>query len=203
MDIIGFDAQINAPKAIRRFVNKITPRPVAMQRIVTKTTARPVARPVAARPVAARPVAMRPIARPSLMRPVATRPVASRPSGVRPNVKPSKPVTKYAPAQVPFTNSTSNFQQSKPMAIVKPSGKVIRVQNKAIPVSTLTQTTNPNTVMNVSAVQRTFMPVDLPYQTPTPNSQIVRLTNTPYGYAVNVDMIEPAVDSGAGNYYGK
>ena len=57
--------------------------------------------------------------------------------------------------------------------------------------------------MAVSPVQRSFMPVDLPYQTPTPKSQIVRLTNTPFAYAVNIDMIEPAVDAGTGNYYGK
>ena len=148
MDIIGFDAQINAPKAIRKVL-----------------ASRPMARPMA---------------------------------------KPSKPVTKFAPAQVLYNrNAATRPAAARPMAIVKPSGAIIPVQNKAIPVSQLTQTTNPRAVMNVSAVQRTFMPVDLPYQTPTPNSKIVRLVNTPYSYAVNIDMIEPSVDSGAGNYYGK
>ena len=168
MDIIGFDAQINAPKAFRRIVSKMSPKPVA------------------------RPVTTRPVARPSFMRSSTMQPVASK-------VK-----TRFAPAQVPYkTASSTTMQKNKPLAIVKPSGQVIKVENKAIPVSQLTQTTNPNTVMNVSAIQRTFMPVDLPYQTPTNKSKIVRITNTPYAYAVNVDMIEPAVDSGAGNYYGK
>ena len=143
------------------------------------------------RPVAARPVA-RPVAK-TMVRPVAARPVA-------------RPKTRFAPAQVltrPVAARPVARPTAQPMAIVKPSGQVIPVQNKAIPVSTLTRTTNPRTVMSVSPVQRTFMPVDLPYQTPTPNSKLVRLVNTPYAYAVNTDMIEPAVDSGTSNYYGK
>lgn len=203
MDIIGFDAQINAPKALRRIISKMSPKPVALRKI----TARPVVRPVKARPVATRPVTTRPVARPVTSRPVATRPSTARPSLMRTNtMQPvaSRLTTKYAPAQVFYkTASSATMQQNKPLAIVKPSGQVIKVQNKALPVSKLTQTTNPNVVMSVSPIQRTFMPVDLPYQTPTNKSKIVRIANTPYAYAVNVDMIEPAVDSGAGNYYGK
>jgi hypothetical protein len=183
MDIIGFDAQINAP---RKMSNKKfnTMRPVA-------------ARTTTMRPVAARTTTMRPVAaRTTTMRPVAARTTTMRPSPI--NTR-----TKFAPAQIPFTAktktkilATSRNSQNAPLAVVKPSGK-------AIPVQTLTNTTNPKTVKSVSPVQRSFMPVDLPYQTPTPKSKIVRLTNTPYSYAVNIDMIEPSVDSGSGNYYGK
>jgi hypothetical protein len=128
------------------------------------------------------------------------RPVA-RPMA-RPMARPVARFSKFKPAQVPFTSNT-NIRKVTPMAIVKPSGQVIRMQNKAIPVSKLTSTTNPNTVMNVSPVQRSYMPVDLPYQRATSKSKIVRIVNTPFAYAVNTDMVEPAVDSGTGNYYGK
>jgi hypothetical protein len=203
MDIIGFDAQINAPRMIKRIVQKIN-KPVAARPVVKTAAMRPVAKTTAMRPVA-KTAAMRPVAKAAAMRPVAKtavmRPVVKPVSVIRPS--PNRSITKFAPAQIPFTAktksnvlATSTTSQNAPLAVVKPTGQ-------AIPVSTLTQTTNPNTVMNVSAVQRTFMPVDLPYQTPTPKSKIVRLTNTPYAYAVNIDMIEPSVDSGAGNYYGK
>jgi hypothetical protein len=132
-----------------------------------------------------------------MARPVA-RPVAAKPV--------ARPKTRFAPAQVltkPVAARPVSRPIAQPLAIVKPSGQVIPVQNKAVPVSSLTATTNPKTVMAVSPVQRSFMPVDLPYQTPTPKSQIVKLKNTPLSYAVNIDMIEPPVDSGTGNYYGK
>jgi hypothetical protein len=157
MDIIGFDAQINAPRTVAP--RTVAPRTVAPRAVAPKT--------VAPRAVAPRAVAPRKI-------------------------------TRFAPAQVLF-----NRNAVKPMAIVKPSGQVLPVQNKAISVSRLENTRNPKTVMAASPVQRSFMPVDLPFQIPTSKSKFVRIVNTPFKYPVNIDMIEPAVDAGSGNYYGK
>jgi hypothetical protein len=176
MDIIGFDAQINAPtlfKGVRTLAKKM----------VVKPAAKPMARPVA-----------KPMVKP------AAKPVA------KPMVRPAaKPVTKFAPAQVPFkvtaktaTNikPTSSAASKAPLTVVKPSGQ-------AIPVKTLEQTTNPAAVKSVSPIQRSFMPVDLPYQTPTPQPKPIRIKNTPYAYNINVNQIEPAVDAGVQDYYGK
>ena len=196
MDIIGFDAQINAPKAFRNIIKKA---------MVKKPVSTMAPRPVAPRPVstmAPRPVAPRPVAT-MAPRPVAPKPVAPRPvATMAPRPVAPRPV---APAQVPLkmtaqTRSNvmpTNVKADKaPMAIVKKSGK-------SIPVSKLREARNPNTVQNVTAVQRSYMPVDLPFQRVTPKSRIVKLKNSPISYPVNIDMIEPAVDSGTMDYYGK
>jgi hypothetical protein len=220
MDIIGFDAQINAPRAITKLIKKATaprpvakaPRPVAtapktITKLIKKATApRPVAtapRPVtmAPRPVATapRPVTMAP--RPVTMAP---RPVATTPKKVfaMPKLMAPKPVATTNIQKRMTAKTTSNVMATSvkankiPLAIIKKSGR-------SIPVKTLTNTTNANLVQQVSPVQRSYMPVDLPFQRVTPKSKMVRIANTPFVYPVNIDMIEPSVDNGSANYYGK
>jgi hypothetical protein len=192
MDIIGFDAQINAPtlfKGVRTIAKKMVVKPAA------KPMARPVAKPMA-RP-AAKPMA-RPAAKP-MARPVA-KPMA------RPAAKPmARPVTKFAPAQVPFKVTAKTATNIKPTssAASKAPLTVVKASGRAIPVKTLEQTTNPAAVKSVSPIQRSFMPVDLPFQTPTPQPKPIRIKNTPYAYNINVNQIEPAVDAGVQDYYGK
>lgn len=81
-------------------------------------------------------------------------------------------------------------------AVIKPTGQVI-------PVKALTKTTNPTAVTAATPVQRSFMPVDLPYQKLQPTSKPMKLVNTPYTLTTNINLIEPAVDPGIQNYYGK
>ena len=202
MDIIGFDAQINAPKGVRSIIKKaMAVRPIAPKAAIKKTMApRPVA-PMAPRPVA--PMAPRPVApmAPRPIAPMAPRPIA--PMTPRP-VAPAAPKS-VAPARVPMkmtAQTTSNVvptsvQADKaPMAIVKSNGK-------SIPVSKLMQTTSPRVVENVSPIQRSYMPVDLPYERPTPKSKLIKVPDSPYSYSVDLDMIQPPVDSGTRNFYGK
>jgi hypothetical protein len=82
------------------------------------------------------------------------------------------------------------------MAVVKRSGK-------SIPLSTLTRTTNPNIVQKANPIQQSFMPIDLPFRKVTPLSKLVKIKYTPISYSVSTDLIEPSVDPGIQNYYGK
>jgi hypothetical protein len=189
MDIIGFDAQINAPRAITKLINKSKAiRPVATAPIPVATAPRPVA--TAPRPVtmAPRPVVTTPKKVFSMPRPIAPRPVATAP---RPK------------ANIKMTAKTfSNVMPTSPAAD-RAIMQIVKQNGKSIPVSSLRKTRNANIVEKVSPVQRSYMPVDLPYQKVTPKSKMVRIVNTPFVYPVNINMIEPAVDSGVSNYYGK
>jgi hypothetical protein len=186
MDIIGFDAQINAPRVLRNVIKKVStklPSPMPKIKMPTNRSMSVLTRPVAMAP---RPVAVAP-------RPVA---VAPRPMAIAPRL---------APAQVPIKMTTStrsnvmptNVQaKNAPMAIVKKSGKAISVKN-------LRATRNPRVVQRVSPIQRSYMKVDLPYEKPRPRSKFVKIRNTPFSYPVNPDMIQPPIDSGVVDYYGK
>jgi hypothetical protein len=212
MDIIGFNAQINAPKFLKRakaMSNKIAPKPVVLKRVankpvmvktVKKVNLKPM--PVTVKPVTVKPVMVKTIAKGGLKQRLKSMPVTAKPIT---NVSLVKKVSvmPVKPAQVPYKMSakttteikpTSKKADTAPLAIVKPSGK-------SIPLSTLENTTNPSIVKSVTPTQRSYMPVDLPYQTPTPSSQIVKIPNTNFGYQVNTDMVEPRVDSGVNDYY--
>lgn len=177
-DITGFNEQISGSN---RFARPAARKTVA--RPFTRPVARPAARP-AARPVA-RPAARlvaRPAARP-VARPAAT-PVA-RPAQIR--------LTRSAkPAARPLRPAKRIIKQ----AVIKRGGQVI-------PVSVLTRTTQPARVKAANPIQRSFMPVDLPFKPVMAQGKKMRITNTPFVLPVNVNMIEPAVDAGMSNYYGK
>jgi hypothetical protein len=61
----------------------------------------------------------------------------------------------------------------------------------------------PNQLLKLNDVARSFAKVDLPFQKVTPATKFQKLKNTPLNLPVNINMIEPAVDSGIQNYYGK
>ena len=180
-EIIGFSKQIKARKATRPAIKQARPatRP-AMQ------PTRPATRP-----------AMQP-ARPATM--PATR------QATRPAMQPARPTTR--PAQIklkPIARPTTRpAMQARPatkkvmpkQAIIKPSGQII-------PVRTLTRITNPTLVKKATPIQRSFMPVDLPYQTIAPKTKPMLLPATNYKLTTSIDLVEPPVDAGISNYYGK
>jgi hypothetical protein len=61
----------------------------------------------------------------------------------------------------------------------------------------------PNQLLKLNDVARSFAKVDLPFQKVTPATKFQKLKNTPLNLPININMIEPAVDSGIQNYYGK
>jgi hypothetical protein len=94
-----------------------------------------------------------------------------------------------------------------PQAPQAPKGalmKAIQVtQPTALPVSNLTKITNRMQVNRATPIQKSFMPVDLPYQNFAPQTKPMKITATNYSLSTNIDLIEPPVDAGTSNYYGK
>jgi len=70
-------------------------------------------------------------------------------------------------------------------------------------IKKLIQTTNPSVVKAVSPVQRSFMPVDLPYETMSKKRYAMKIPATNFAMPTNIDLIQPPVDGGTSNYYGK
>jgi len=65
----------------------------------------------------------------------------------------------------------------------------------------------PAVVKNLNPTQRSFLKTDLPYQVISknnfgqPTTQVIK--NTPFKFNISVDQIQPPVDGGISNYYGK
>lgn len=70
-------------------------------------------------------------------------------------------------------------------------------------IKKLVQTTNPSIVKAVSPIQRSFMPVDLPYETMSKKRYAMKIPATNYAMPTNIDLVQPPVDGGTSNYYGK
>jgi hypothetical protein len=210
-EILGFDEQIGRMpfKPVTRVAPKRPVTRVAPGRPVTRVSPKmpvtrvapkmPVTRVAPGRPVT-RVAPGRPVTRVAPKMPV-TRVAPGRPVT---RVAPGRPVTRITPgkpAQIrkiaPGTRFTKAVKKAMPkQAVIKPNGQVI-------PVTRLTQTTQPAAVKAANPIQRSFMPVDLPYQSKQPASKPLRLTATNYALPVNVNLIEPAVDAGMQDYYGK
>jgi hypothetical protein len=62
---------------------------------------------------------------------------------------------------------------------------------------------NPSIVKSVTPIQRSFMPVDLPYETMSKKQTALRIPATNFAMPTNIDLIQPPVDGGTSNYYGK
>jgi len=70
-------------------------------------------------------------------------------------------------------------------------------------IKKLVQVTNPSIVKAVSPIQRSFMPVDLPYETMSKKNNAMKIPATNFAMPTNIDLVQPPVDGGTSNYYGK
>lgn len=222
MEITGFDEQIGVVrkglKAIKKadaFINKKTrfnvskpqPKPTrviirrAGQPTIIKT--RPVATTKAVAPVKRGGVFSK--LKPSQIRVAPTRVVApSRAVFVKPT-QPSRIVTakqfrklKSAPVTRPTMVTRPSAPVRKPMMVTRPSAPI-----KVFSTDGNIRNVTPSTFKQMSDVQRSFARVDLPYQAVTPPTRVMRIKNSPVNLPININMIEPAVDAGVSNYYGK
>ena len=104
--------------------------------------------------------------------------------------------TKIVNVMVKQKPKSSSFRSKASMvkanAVMKTSG------GKAQAISIMKRKVNPATL---SPIAQSFAPVDLPYKKPV--AQIYSKMNTPFKLYEGIDLIEPAVDAGTNNYYGK
>jgi hypothetical protein len=61
----------------------------------------------------------------------------------------------------------------------------------------------PTLVRKLNTVQRSFLKTDLPYRPVSPKPKFTKIKNTPFRYPIEIDSIQPPVDAGVRNYYGK
>jgi hypothetical protein len=61
----------------------------------------------------------------------------------------------------------------------------------------------PSLAKSLNDVQRSFLRTDLPYRPVAPKPKMAKLKNTPFRYPIEIDSIQPPVDAGMVNFYGK
>lgn len=105
-----------------------------------------------------------------------------------------------------------NVRRSVPSAsIVRQSVPAVNVRQTMPPssgffnsIKKLINIKNPSVVKSVSPIQRSYMPVDLPYETMSKKKYAMKIPATNFAMPTNIDLVQPPVDGGVGvNYYGK
>ena len=125
------------------------------------------------------------------------------PSMVRRAVPAASMVRRAVPA-------ASMVRRAVPTAMVRKAVPTAMVR-KAVPqksgffanIKKLINIKNPSIVKSVTPIQRSFMPVDLPYTTMSKKQTFLRIPATNFAMPTNIDLIQPPVDGGTSNYYGK
>jgi hypothetical protein len=130
------------------------------------------------------------------------------PPAIRRAVAIKKPVAAktIAPAQVPFrrTMQQQRIQQNKVQRAV--ATQIVQrkeATNQPIPVRALTKVTATKAVTAATPIQRSYMPVDLPYQKIAPKTKRLKIPATKFSLPTDIDLVQPSVDAGTTNYYGK
>jgi hypothetical protein len=78
-----------------------------------------------------------------------------------------------------------------------------QVPTMPITAKALTMITNPTAVKSANPVQRSFMPVDLPYKNFAPKTKRLKIPATNFSLSTSIDLVQPSVDGGTNDYYGK
>jgi hypothetical protein len=115
-----------------------------------------------------------------------------------PVARPTMVTRPSAPALRPTMVTRPSAPASRPIMVTRPSAPV-----KVFSTDGTLRNVSPSTFKQMSDVKRSFARVDLPFQPVTPPTKFVRIKNSPINLPVNINMIEPAVDSGVKDYYGK
>jgi hypothetical protein len=193
MEITGFDQQIGRARNVKKVVarniqSQVVKRVIPRSKIKVK---KPIATVQASRVI----TRVMPGSKIKVKKPIAT----VQASQV---VKPSKTVA-VKRSVINKLIEAKKVASKKVMAPVSKSPILTAKQFKNINSKLQAAKQRPNQLLKLNDVARSFAKVDLPFQKVTPATKFVKLKNTPLNLPVNINMIEPAVDSGIQNYYGK
>lgn len=215
-DILGFENQIGASfKRVIKRAAVLTPAGAAVT-VAKKATAKK--QPAKQQPVAVKQAKARAVDKAIAKRIATGKPIPAKlkkaiekrqatgkplPPAIKKAVAVKKPVAAKTvkPAQVPFKRAQlTRKQQAVATKIVRRR----EATGKPIPVKALTKVTAPTVVKQATPVQRSYMPVDLPYKPVNKQRSAMKIPATNYALPTNVDLVEPPVDAGIGlDYYGK
>lgn len=126
------------------------------------------------------------------------------PPAIKKAVAVKKPIAakrSVAPAQVPFKQRAQ--VTAKQQAVATKIVKRREATGKPIPVRALTKVTAPTAVKAATPIQRSYMPVDLPYQSIDKKTKPMKIPATKFALPTSVDLVQPPVDAGTVDYYGK
>jgi hypothetical protein len=195
MEITGFDQQIGRARNVKRVVARNIQSAV-VKRVIPGSKIK-VKKPIATRNIQQTQVVKRvmPGSKIKVKKPIATV-QASR------IVQPSKTVA-VKRSVINKLIEAKKVQTKKVQAPVSKSPILTAKQFKNINTKLQAAKQRPNQLLKLNDVARSFAKVDLPFQKVTPPTKFQKLKNTPLNLPVNINMIEPAVDSGIQNYYGK
>lgn len=204
MDITGFDEQIGATFAkgmknmVKKTASKTTPKAVVLKpsttlkkvQMVKKSALMPRAQQIAVKPA----TMMKKVV--AVKTPVLPRqqqlplPFAKKKILVKPT-----PIFSTDKKKVVVKSPVVTTQKVLPnIQTLSPQNQIKLVRSKPV---------TPQNMATLTEVQRSFSKADLPYRPVVKSNPIVRVKNTPIAYSTSIDMIEPPVDSGTQNYYGK
>jgi len=133
--------------------------------------------------------------------------IVNTPTGIK------KLTPKTAFNLVPTASKAPNSFFKRALASIK-KDEVKKFENRlqAMPASQQARSIrilnpSPAVVRNLNSTQRSFLKTDLPYQVISknnfgqPTTQVIK--NTPFKFNISVDQIQPPIDGGISNYYGK
>ena len=130
-------------------------------------------------------------------------PKANTPFNLVPTAKSIKPVSNIKPKALknampmaPVKNEVKQFEQT--LQTMEPAKQAQAIFSAPV---------TPQLVQELNPVQRSFLKTDLPYKVLSKNNYgqptTKVLKNTPLKFNIDIDQIQPAVDSGIIDYYGK
>ena len=106
---------------------------------------------------------------------------------------------------MPFNNMPTRSMPTRSMPTPINPTMFTPKQAPTMPITAkaLTTVTNPTAVKSANPVQRSFMPVDLPYKNFAPKTKRLKIPATNFSLSTSIDLVQPSVDGGTSDYYGK
>ena len=213
MEITGFDQQIGVVRKIAKaakkastFINKKTafmpqPKVKTVKRVIPAKSVAPAKTVAVKRSMINKLVAAKKMQSTTPVKSVApAKTVAVKRSMINKLIAAKKV---QAPTQKSPIVTAKKFNAFKSTAKGSQTSARTLQPSQPVKVFSTDQKASPAQLKSMNDVQRSFAKVDLPYQPVTPPTKKVRIKNTPIDLPVNINMIEPAVDGGVNDYYGK
>jgi hypothetical protein len=97
----------------------------------------------------------------------------------------------------------NKIKQRNLAQVIKAQANRIVTAKKPTSNELISAKVTPTLVKSLNTVQRSFLKTDLPYRPVAPKPKFSKIKNTPFSYPIEIDSIQPPVDAGVSNYYGK
>jgi hypothetical protein len=114
-----------------------------------------------------------------------------------------KKMVRQSMPQMPIKKPITSVRQAMPAQVTRPINPTMPRNSVITKISTLLKNTNPSIVQKATPIQRSYMPIDLPYQTVNQLNYGIKIPATNFALPTDIDLVQPSVDGGTFDYYGK